>query len=70
MWPLWKQDCAFYNAFIGGQATCNCVGMSWSLLYKIFLGFWRSDSCVCLDHVELVTLEQKLEELREPALAL
>lgn len=33
-------------------------------------GKGRDWDLVCLDHVELVTLEQKLEELREPALAL
>ena len=36
---------------------------------RVGIGGFKQDR-VCLDHVELVTLEQKLEKLREPALAL
>lgn len=43
--------------------------MLWTDAGKGWIGGFKWD-LVCLHHVELVTLEQKLEELREPALAL
>ena len=49
MWSLWKQDCAFYDAFIGGgQATCNCVGMSWSPLQNLLRFLEVGQLCLAL----------------------